>query len=226
MFFRVHLGDSYDFLKALPDVAQRVPQASRQFSGPQWRNVADASRCCHASSRHKSLIVFQKRVVCAHALASQSQQALSRTSQSQQAPRTCKVLQLSWTGSTLAGVKTSHANFNKKKKKRGKSEYQPRQTTLKTYKGGEALHVLMNDSLVARADWDTIIQGVALAVHTKTDVALAEVERGGRQRIPPKLPQQLPTDMKKSQLQRKKSHLQRKFPLSPPHNSQRGARGG
>ena len=93
------------------------------------------------------------------------------------------------------------ANFNKKKKKRGKSEYQPRQTTLKTYKGGEALHVLMNDSLVARADWDTIIQGVALAVHTKTDVALAEVERGGRQRIPPKLPQQLPTDMKKSQLQ-------------------------
>jgi ribosomal protein L21E len=107
------------------------------------------------------------------------------------------VLQLS----SLAGVKASYVNLNKKKEKRGKSA-DHRQTTLKTYKGGKALHVLMNDSLVARADWDTIIQGVTLAVHTETDVALAEVERGGRQRIPPKLPQQLPTRHGKSQSQR------------------------
>ena len=54
--------------------------------------------------------------------------------------------------SSLAGVQASYANLNKKKKERGKSADEPRQTTLKTYKGGKALHVLMNDSLVARAD--------------------------------------------------------------------------
>ena len=43
-------------------------------------------------------------------------------------------------------------------------------------------------------------------MHTETNVALAEVERGGRQRIPPKLPQQLPT-------RHEKKSIATKFPL-------------
>jgi len=157
MVFRVELSNSKDVLKTLRDANHIVPQADCKFVGPHWRNVANATCCRNASRRHKSLIVLEKGVVCTHA----------RTSQGKQQRQDPKIVR-------VAG------------KKCGEGRDEPGQGTLKADVGGKRLHVLVDHSFVERTDWH-IIQRVALAVHTEADIALAEVQRRGRQCIPPKL---------------------------------------
>ena len=61
---------------------------------------------------------------------------------------------------------------------------------MKANKGGEALHVPFDDSLVSHIDRSSI-KRVTRTVHAEVDVALRKVQRGGRQSIPPKLTEQL-----------------------------------